>query len=362
MLLFTTVFVTAVACKSPAPPPGDSAKPVATAPLAKPAEPSASADVDPARLSAFGPLPADFAGGLELTEAKLALGRQLYYEKRLSKNHDISCNTCHVLASYGVDGLPVSNGHKGQKGARNSPTVYNAAGHSVQFWDGRAATVEAQATGPITNPEEMAMADGAAVAKVLRSIPEYVAAFKAAFPRDKSPVTYENAAAAIGAFERKLTTPSRFDKFLAGDKEALTADERRGLNTFVETGCTICHSGVLVGGSMYQELGLVKPYRDTSDLGRFAETKQEADKMFFKVPSLRNVDKTAPYLHNGKIASLSEMVKLMAEYQLGKTLTEPQVAAIVSFLGSLTGELPTDFIKEPTLPKSTAATPKPDPT
>jgi cytochrome c peroxidase len=319
--------------------------------------------VDTAQLQMFKPLPdAVLSEKNPITEAKVNLGRMLYYEPRLSKNQDISCNTCHDLAKYGVDGQPVSDGHKGQKGTRNAPTVYNAAGHFVQFWDGRAPDVEEQAKGPVMNPVEMAMPSGKAVVAVLKSMPEYVSAFTKAFPADKDPVTFENTARAIGAFERGLMTPSRWDKFLNGDQGALTNAEKVGFNKFMEVGCQACHAGAYLGGEVYQKLGSMKPYPDTSDPGRQGVTKQESDRLVFKVPSLRNIDKTAPYFHTGKVGTLEEAVKEMGEYQLGKQVKDDEVASIVTFLKTLTGEIPADYIKPPQLPKSTAKTPKPSST
>ncbi len=319
--------------------------------------------VDPVELQMFKPLPATVESEKNpITEAKVNLGRMLYYEPRLSKNQDVSCNTCHDLAKYGVDGQPVSDGDKGQKGTRNAPTVYNAAGHFVQFWDGRAPDVEEQAKGPVMNPVEMAMSSDKAVVAVLKSMPEYVNAFKKAFPADKDPVTFENTARAIGAFERRLMTPSRWDKFLNGDQAALSNEEKAGFKKFMEVGCQTCHSGTYLGGEVYQKIGLVKPYPDASDGGRQAVTKQESDRLFFKVPSLRNIEKTSPYFHNGKVASLEEGVKEMGEYQLGRQLKADDIASIVTFLKTLTGEIPAEYIKPPQLPKSTAKTPKPSST
>ncbi len=261
------------------------------------------APVDDARLKMFAPLPqtvpAKTAGPIE---ARVALGRMLFYDARLSRSQTISCNSCHDLSKYGVDGAPTSVGFKGQRGDRNSPTVYNAAAHFAQFWDGRAADVEGQAKGPVLNPVEMAMPSGEAVVAVLKSIPEYVAAFQKAFPDDKEPLTYDNMSLAIGTFERGLLTPSRWDRFLEGDKTALTADEQAGFHEFVAAGCGTCHAGALMGGNLYQRIGLMKPYPDT-DPGRYQVTKVESDRAMFKVPSLRNVAKTAPYFHNGKVGS-----------------------------------------------------------
>ncbi len=313
-------------------------------------------------LASFSALPASFESETNpLTDAKIDLGRMLYFDTRLSKNHDVSCNSCHDLAQYGVDRKRFSTGHRRQMGGRNSPTVYNAGGHIAQFWDGRAETLEDQATGPMMNPVEMAMPEPARVIATLQSMPEYMAAFEKAFPGEKDPVTFPNVAKAIGAFERKLVTPSRFDKYLAGDPKALTAKEKDGLKLFVETGCTTCHNGPAVGGSSFQKLGLVEPYPDQSDLGRFGVTQDEADKMKFRVPSLRNVAKTGPYFHHGKYAKLDQVVRTMAKHQLGKKLTHAEVGKIIAFLNALTGELPKDYIRPPKLPASTASTPKPDP-
>lgn len=292
-----------------------------------------------------------------LSEAKIDLGRMLYYETRLSKNRTVSCNSCHDLASFGDDGKPVSTGIHEQTGGRSAPTVYNAAIHIAQFWDGRAADVEAQAVGPVLNPIEMGMPDEAYVLNVLKSIPGYVEAFAKAFPDEKDPLTYANVGKAIGAFERKLMTPSRFDEFLKGDEAALTDSEKHGLNLFVTTGCTVCHNGMGVGGHLFQKLGLVKEW-PTKDLGRFEHTKNEADKYFFKVPSLRNITETGPYLHDGSVVSLEEMVSKMAEFQLGRTLSDEDTKSIVAFLGSLKGKVDADYIQKPELPADGPDTPK----
>lgn len=295
-------------------------------------------------------------------EPLVNLGRMLYYDKRLSKNHDVSCNTCHDLANYGVDNLPVSAGHKGLKGDRNSPTVYDTANHFVQFWDGRAKDLAEQAKGPVLNPVEMAMPDEKRVVDTLASIPEYVELFKQAFPDQKDPVTFDNMAEAIAAFERGLTTRSRFDKYLEGDTSALNEQEQRGLATFMNGGCTACHMGPNLGATMYQKTGVVKPWPNQKDEGRAQVTGNEADKFMFKVPGLRNIAKTAPYFHDGSVADLKEAVAMMGEYQLGRTFTDAELDDMVAFLNALTGELPTDYIAEPKLPPSTDKTPKPDPT
>ena len=292
---------------------------------------------------------------------RVHLGQRLFHETRISKNHDISCNSCHTVTNYGVDGKPTSSGHKGQLGGRNSPTVMNAFGHLAQFWDGRAKDVEEQAKGPVLNPIEMAMPSAEKVVETLKSMPEYVSAFKKAFPKAKDPVTYDHFAQAVGAFERQLTTPSRFDQYLEGQENALTQAELAGYDLFVNTGCTTCHSGALLGGHMYQKVGLVKPWPNQKDQGRFEVTKKDFDKMMFKVPSLRNIVHTGPYFHDGQTKDLGVAVKMMAEYQLGRQLTDAQVKSIVTFLGTLSGQPQAEYLKIPTLPKSTEKTPTPDP-
>lgn len=322
---------------------------------------SAKTAVDPARLANFAPMSAvaPVRAGSPAGR-RVALGRMLFYDPRLSKSQTISCNSCHDLAKYGVDGEPTSEGHKGQRGDRNAPTVYNAAAHFVQFWDGRAPDVEAQAKGPLLNPVEMALPSGQRAVAVLKSIPEYVIAFRKAFPDQEDPVTFDNMAAAIGAFERGLVTPCRWDEFLRGDQAALTPQEKAGFIAFTDAGCQSCHAGVLLGGNLYQKLGASTPYPDSTDPGRFKVTQNEGDRMYFKVPSLRNVEKTAPYFHNGKVPTLPNAVVQMADYQLGQQLSDAQVQSIVVFLKTLTGDVPAGYIKAPPLPASTAATPKPE--
>lgn len=310
----------------------------------------------------FKPLPAQFdSKDNPITREKVALGRQLYFEKRMSKNQDKSCDSCHLLSRYGVDNEATSEGHKKQRGDRNSPTVFNAGAHLAQFWDGRAATLEDQAKGPVLNPVEMSMPDAAFVEKVIASIPGYAPLFKKAFPGEANPITYDNIAKAIGAFERTLVLPSRFDKFLTGDEKALTEAEKKGLETYLAAGCTACHLGEGVGGAMYQKLGLVKPVPGLKDEGRAKVTKLETDKFFFKVPGLRNVEMTAPYLHDGSKKTLEETIAFMGEYQLGKQLTKEEVDSIATFLKSLTGVLPKAMIAEPKALPAGKLTPKPDP-
>ncbi len=309
------------------------------------------ADIDPGQLKVFAPLDTAMASPANpITPAKVALGRMLYYDPRLSSDRSVSCNSCHPLDAYGVDRRPVSLGVKGQKGGRNAPTVYHAAGQIAQFWDGRAPTVEEQAKGPILNPVEMGMPSGDAVIARLRAIPEYRTAFSEAFPGEANPVTYDNLGKAIGAFERRLVTPSRWDAYLAGDRSALTESEKEGLQQFVAIGCQACHNGAYVGGATFQRLGLAVPWPTQDDLGRYAVTKDANDRLVFKVPTLRNVEHTEPYLNDGKVATLPEAVRLMARYQLGRELTDTQTASIVTWLKTLTGPLPAAYIAPPALP------------
>ncbi len=284
------------------------------------------------------------------TPAKIDLGRMLFYDGRLSKDGTVSCNSCHDLENYGVDGRQFSIGVGGKKGGRNSPTVYNAAGQVVQFWDGRAETVEDQAKGPVLNAVEMAMTSPAEVEQTLRAIPGYVTAFRRAFPGQNQPLTFDNVALAIGAFERGLVTPSRWDRFLAGDNRAISDSELAGHREFMRDGCAGCHNGPFVGGGSLQKLGAARPWPVTADRGREVVTKAETDRMIFKVPVLRNVAKTGPYFHDGSVAQLPEAVQRMAEYQLGTNLDPNRVGLIVAWLNALTGEIPRDYIQKPDLP------------
>jgi cytochrome c peroxidase len=308
----------------------------------------AAVPVDAAQLAMFAPLP-DEMGSPDnpVTDAKIALGRTLYYETRISKQGNQSCNSCHDLAAFGADTGRVSVGSGGGLGGRNSPSAYNAAGHVAQFWDGRAATVEEQAKGPILNPVEMGMPDAAAVIRVLRADPAYVAAFRAAFPGERDPMTYDNVGRAIGAFERRLVTPSRWDRFLRGEDSALTNDEKAGFNTFVALGCAGCHHGTYVGGGSFQRVGLVNPWPDSSDLGRVAVTRDPADRMVFKVPSLRNIAMTPPYFHDGWTRSLDTAIAMMSHHQLGKPLTAAEARLVTAWLRSLTGTVPAAYVAPP---------------
>ncbi|MCW8853645.1 MAG: c-type cytochrome [Gammaproteobacteria bacterium] len=301
----------------------------------------AAEDVDrllKSALRVFNPLPEKMPGSENDTAERIALGKKLFFETRLSINNTQSCASCHRLDDgfAGVDNLPTSPGARGEPGTRNSPTVLNAGWQRTQFWDGRAENLVEQAKGPILNPIEMAMPDEQAVVKKIQDIKEYQDAFVTAFPKSKPAVTYHNIAEAIAAFERTLITPSRFDDFLNGDTKALTQLELQGLKTFIKLDCKQCHDGVLLGGEAFEKLGKKNPYDNQSDQGMYALTKDNDDRMFFKVSALRNVALTAPYFHDGKLVTLSEAVRSMAWLQLDMKLTDQQVDEVTGFLRSLT--------------------------
>ena len=282
-------------------------------------------------------------------EAKIELGKMLWFDPRLSLSGKVSCNTCHDLSTNGADTKPLSIGYAGRKGTVNSPTVFNAEKQIAQFWDGRAKTLAEQATGPITNPLEMAMTPELAEG-VIRSIPGYRPYFEKAFG-SKNP-TFSEIAEALAAFETPLTTPNApFERYLKGDKNALTQQQIDGLKLFRRSGCIRCHSGNLLGGTSFQKVGSVRPYvTDNSSKGRMDVSGKPWDEMMFKVPTLLNVERTAPYFHDGAVKTLPDAVKKMADIQLDMNLSEKQVEEIVAFLESLNGELPK--IEKPTLPPS----------
>lgn len=322
----------------------------------------AGVDVPKEYLDYFKPITQKVVDNPEnpVTPAKVKLGKMLYFEPRLSKSGLFSCNTCHNLSTGGVSNLPTDIGHRWAVGPINGPTALNSAFNILQFWDGRAKDLEEQAQGPILNPGEMGMPDKALVMERIRSIPEYAKLFSKAFPREKEPLTYENIARAIAAFERTLLTPGRFDRFLQGDRKALTDNEKKGLILFAEKGCVTCHNGVAVGGNSFQKMGVVKSFATSSPArGRIGVTKDENDLMHFKVPILRNIEKTYPYFHDGSVWSLEEAVRTMAEVQLGSELNDNEVADIVAFLKSLTGKIPEEALRIPVLPPSTKDTPRP---
>ena len=286
----------------------------------------------------FEALPDAMPGAEHDTPQRIALGKQLFFEKRLSINNSQSCASCHRLDDgfAGVDNLPTSPGARGEQGTRNSPTVLNSGWQDSQFWDGRAEDLVEQAKQPILNPIEMGMPHANAVEEKIRGIGEYQDAFAAAFPNDQPAISYQNIAEAIAAFERTLITPSRFDDFLAGNADALSEAEQRGLETFLKVDCNSCHDGVLVGGETYEPVGKENPYENQADQGIYEITKDLTDRMFFKVAPLRNVALTSPYFHDGRIATLEQAIRKMGKLQLDLELTDRQVADIETFLKALT--------------------------
>jgi cytochrome c peroxidase len=311
-------------------------------------------DITPGRLFMFSQLKATPAP-TGVDAFRVNLGRRLYYETHLSANNSTSCNSCHQLSKYGVDpGQAVSQGFDHQPGGRNSPTVYNAGLQFVQFWDGRAATLAAQASGPIMNPVEMGMSGPEAVIAYIHSNTEYARQFKQAFPGQKDPVTMENVTAAIADFEGRLLTPARWDEYLKGNQDALSNDEKQGLRVFLRTGCASCHAGAGMGGNSFAKLGTYRDWPDQkADKGRMGLTHQDRDLMYFKVPLLRNVVQTGPWFHDGKVTTVDEAVRLMAQYQLGRNLTASEVSSIVTFLNALTGPIPQEYIR-PAAPATNA--------
>lgn len=312
----------------------------------------------------FQPIPSVVPSvkGNPVTREKVDLGRMLWFDWRLSASGVISCNSCHSLAAGGSDNVETSIGHGWQKGPRNSPTVLNAIFNAAQFWDGRADDLRSQARGPIQAAVEMASTPDHVI-DVLTSIPEYKDKFATAFPGEPDAVTFDNVTRAIEDFEATLITPaSRFDQFLEGNLNILTAQEKRGLRLFMDTGCSGCHNGVNVGGQDYFPFGVVeRPGSDIlppEDKGRFAVTKTASDEYVFRAVPLRNVALTAPYFHSGKVWSLEQAVAIMGTAQLGKELSAKDTSAIAAFLRTLTGQAPR--IELPILPPSTAQTPRPE--
>jgi cytochrome c peroxidase len=290
-----------------------------------------------------------------VTPEKIALGRLLFFETRVSVDGTVSCTRCHLVSLYGTDALPKAVGALGRPNPRNSPTVLNAAQEFVAHWRGDRKSVEDQATQALVGPPSFGNPDYASAMAKLKALPDYPALFTKVFPGEPDPVTPSNWGKAIGAFERTLVTPSPFDAYLAGNSTALSPAQEAGLREFVQTGCTTCHNGVGIGGSMFQKFGLVEDYWKATgsaqiDKGRFDVTQNPADTYVFKVPSLRNVVRTPPYFHDGSVSTLSEAARVMARVQLGRTLTDTQITSIVAFLESLTGTLPADFATPPELP------------
>lgn len=301
----------------------------------------------------FKPLPAVAeTESNTITDAKVKLGQVLFYDPRISKSGKSSCNSCHNLSSWGVDNLRASADSLDNPTQRNAPTVLNAALHNMQFWDGRALTIEEQAGKPILNQEELAVPHLGFLVNRLRNDSMYRVLFNEAFPGAMIPISYTNLQKAIGAFERTLLTPSRFDAYMAGDLRSLTREESQGLALFMDVGCASCHNGVGVGGGGMQRFGIFTDFRTLTrsridDEGRLNITGDHSEKDKFKVPGLRNVDKTYPYFHDGSIASLDSSVQIMARTELNRTLDAAQVQAIVAFLGTMTGDIRADAKKVP---------------
>ncbi len=313
------------------------------------------------------------------TPEKVALGKMLYFDPRLSENHDISCSTCHNVSMGGVDGRTSSMGHSWQLGGRKVPTVLNAVFNKTQFWDGRAADLKEQVVNSVmANPKALLTTRGGAmmtspaemgvtkqhVVEQLKGIPGYVEAFKKAFPAEADPIMYDNIGKAIAVFEATLITPDApFDRWLEGDDKALTDEQKQGLKIFVDKGCSNCHNGINIGGGMFARFGVAQnpgmEFLPSEDWGRFAVTKNLSDKYVFKVPSLRNVELTAPYFHSGHTWDLKQAVAVMGESQLGQKLSESEIDKVTEFLKSLTGRQPEVVL--PILPPTVAATPHPQP-
>ncbi len=278
---------------------------------------------------------------IKLDKAKVDLGRMLFHDKRFSKDNTVSCASCHIISKGGVDNRAKSLGVKNRIGEVNAPTVYNADYNIAQFWDGRANALEDQVDGPTHKPIEMDSSWPEIVGK-LKKDPKYVRLFKEIYNEPINPTNIKNA---IATYERSLITPnSRFDRYLLGDKNALTPDELKGYQLFKSYGCIACHQGINIGGNMFQTFGVFGNYFEDrgnvtqADYGRYNVTGRKQDRFVFKVPSLRNVAITAPYFHDGSAKTLTDAVNIMAKYQLGRTLPKKDVELIVKFLQTLTGK------------------------
>ena len=308
--------------------------------------------------SLFGPLPASMPSpDNPITPEKVKLGNVLFWEPRISVDGTVSCVKCHPLGLYATDGLRKALGNHCKENPRNDPTIFNAAAQISEHWIGNRTSVEDQAKQALVGPPSYGMPSYESVEKILKGMPGYVTMFKQAFPGENNPVTVDNFAKAVGAFERTLMTPSAFDDFMKGNATALTDPQKRGLKSFVSAGCATCHFSPYLGGQMYQKFGLFEPYEKYTksqpvDEGRFAVTKNPSDKYVFKVPILRNVAETPPYFHDGSVDKLEDAVIIMAKIQLGTDLTKEQTGDIVAFLKSLTGTIPEAVLKVPILPSA----------
>ncbi|GIU10116.1 cytochrome C biogenesis protein CcsA [Shewanella morhuae] len=303
--------------------------------------------------------PIEVIKAVKITEPeKVELGKMLFFEPRLSKSGFISCNSCHNLATGGVDALPTSIGHHWQQGPINSPTVLNADFMLAQFWDGRASDLKEQAAGPIANPMEMGFTHDLAT-ETISSIPAYRARFAQVYGDEK--VNVDRLTDAIAAFEKTLVTPnSPFDQYLLGKQDAISVDAKAGYQLFKDKGCVSCHNGPAVGGTMYMKMGLIKPFHTNNPAeGRKGVTGKEADKFVFKVPTLRNIELTYPYFHDGSVWELEDAINTMADIQLGQKMSDKEIKEMLAFLVSLTGDQPQIVL--PILPPSNKNTPRPEP-
>lgn len=278
-----------------------------------------------------------------IPQNKIDLGKKLFFDKTLSKSGTVSCNSCHNLATFGVDNKVFSIGDNKELNARNTPSVIYASLNALQFWDGHAKYLEEQAGESLLNPVQNGIPSKEFLENKLRDIAEYQTLFKNAYPNDDEPITFANITNAISTFERQLLPKSKFDDYLDGNENALNEQEKKGLNAFMDNGCTTCHSGVAVGGQLMQKLGLYGEYSKLTnskkvDMGLYERTKKEGDQFLFKVPNLRNVEKTDPYFHDGSVASLKETIKIMGKLQVNKDISDADANDIEAFLKTLTAE------------------------
>ncbi len=296
----------------------------------------------------FAPLPTAKLADDSVSVARIDLGRQLFFENRISMDGNVSCAHCHAPDQHGADGLPKSFGVEGKENARNAPTVFNAALNFKQHWRGDRESLEEQAEKSLLGATSFGNPDAATAMTKLKAIPAYPSAFASAFPGESAPINSKNFGVAIAAFERTLLTPAKFDAFLIGDANALTDEQQAGLRKFIDLGCVDCHKGAGVGGGAFEKFGFFGDYWKATgvaqpDKGRADVTRNDADLYVFKVPSLRNVAKTAPYFHDGAVDDLAKAVKIMGKIQLDKTLSDNDAADIVAFLGALTGAVPANY-------------------
>jgi len=304
----------------------------------------------------FAPLPAAMESkDNPITPEKTHLGKMLFFETRISVDRTVSCSKCHLMSLYATDGLKKAVGNNCKLNPRNAPTVLNAADQISEHWIGNRVSVEDQAKQSLIAPLTFGLSSYKDVELKLKAIPGYDSLFRLAFPGEKDPVNADNFALAVGAWERTLVTPGRFDMYVKGDTTALTRTERDGLALFIKTGCVGCHSGPYLGGTMHDKFGPTQPYWNLThseeiDVGRFAVTKKEEDKYVFKVPNLRNVAMTSPYFHDGSVSDMKSAVKIMAQLEVNTTFDDKQADLIVAFLKSLTGQLPEDALTVPILP------------